>query len=101
LGWNVGVYQGTRTISHGGYGGGWSAQLILFPERNQSLAITSLVESPSIFRIRQAVLDTLFGETPQVGKVSWIEPICQAFETGGIKAAQTQFYQMKADGFTG
>jgi hypothetical protein len=87
LGWNVGHYHGEWTISHGGYGAGWTDWLMLLPESGRALSILSLDESPSIYRIRQAVLDVLFGEQPKVDTISWAVPVCQALAEGGVEAA--------------
>ena len=98
LGWNVGHYQGEKTLSHGGFGAGWTDQLVLLPESGRGLAILSLDESYSIFRIRQAILDVLYDQEPQIDTVSWAVPICQALAKGGSQTAFVRFEELKKRG---
>lgn len=98
LGWNVGHFQGEKTLSHGGFGAGWTDQLVLLPESGRGLAILSLDESYSIYRIRQAILDVLYDQEPKVDTVSWAVPICQALAKGGSQAAFARFEDLKKSG---
>ncbi len=100
LGWNLGNYLGAKTISHGGMGFGWTDFLVILPEKKQAAVILSVDESSSIYRIRQAVLDAMLGQSPQVGPVSWMVPVSQALreggQAGGIEAAYARCAALKA-----
>src|SRR5512136_2862308 len=99
LGWNLGNYLGTKTVSHGGMGFGWTDFLVILPEKKQAAVILSVDESSAIYRIRRAVLDAMLGQMPQVNAVSWMVPISQALreggQGGGIEAAYARYAALK------
>lgn len=97
LGWNIGHYQGQKTISHGGFGAGWADTLVISPEGGWGLVVLAIDESYAYLQIRQALLDALFGLEPQAGKLSWAVPVSQALLQGGLPAAQTQAEQILQD----
>jgi CubicO group peptidase (beta-lactamase class C family) len=95
LGWNLGHYKGGKTVSHGGYGGGWTDQLVILPDKNCAMSVLSLDESWSIYRAQRAALDAMLGHEPKVGTLSWAIPVCRALEKGGIEAAYACYEEIK------
>jgi hypothetical protein len=89
LGWALGHFDGIRTIAHGGGGFGWTCHLILLPEKNSAAVILCNEESSAITRFEDAVISSILGMEPQPGTVSWMIPIVQALQTGGMPAAYT------------
>jgi len=87
LGWTLGHFKEVRTVSHGGMGFGWSAFLLLLPEKNRAAVVLCNEESSARHRVVRALADTLLDQKPQPGKVSWMVPVCRALEEGGIQAA--------------
>ena len=87
LGWVLGHYNGVKTVSHGGMGMGWLDFMILLPELRRGAVILGIAETFARARIIRAVADTMLEQKPQVGAVSWIEPVSQAMADGGIEAA--------------
>ena len=87
LGWALGHFEGVRTVAHGGGGFGWTCHLILLPDKNSGAIILSNEESSAIEALEQAVMRAMLGLEPKVGPVSWLIPISQALQTGGIAAA--------------
>ncbi len=98
LGWNLGQYKGVKTISHGGGGFGSTAFLLILPEKKIAVFILCNEESPAHFHATRAVVDTLLGQKPQVGAVSWMAPISRALAAGGIAAAYACYAELKASG---
>lgn len=95
LGWNLGHFEGVRTISHGGGGFGWTCLFILLPDKGSGAIILSNDESSSIWRLNYAVIRTMLDLEPQVGTVSWMIPITQALQAGGMPAALACYEDMK------
>lgn len=95
LGWSLGHFEGVRTISHGGGGFGWTGNLVLMPERKQAAIILSNEESSAIFHLTGAVLRTMLGQRVRAGSVSWMLPVCHAYQTGGKQAAQDRISELK------
>ena len=95
LGWTLGRFEGARTIGHGGGGFGWTCFLALLPEKNQAAIVLCNEEFSAQDRALRAVIRTMLGQEPQVGAVSWMIPICQALETGGIRAAYACYDEIK------
>jgi CubicO group peptidase (beta-lactamase class C family) len=98
LGWNLGHYKGVKTISHGGGGFGWTAFLLIMPEKDCGAVILCNQESDAHLQVLRAVADTLVGEKPKVGAVSWMVPASRAMIEGGIAAAYACYEEIKADG---
>ncbi|MBU1050155.1 beta-lactamase family protein, partial [Candidatus Bipolaricaulota bacterium] len=98
LGWTLGHFKGTSAVSHGGMGFGWSAFLLILPERNRAAAILCNEESFARNRTVRAVADTLVDEMPQANTVSWMVPISRALDEGGIQAAYACYEEIKASG---
>jgi hypothetical protein len=90
LGWNLGHFEGVRTVSHGGAGLGWSALLVFLPERNRGAIILSNEEDAAMHRLTHAVILTMLEQEPHAGSVSLMVPISQAMHQGGIQAARAQ-----------
>jgi hypothetical protein len=101
LGWTLGHYEGWKTVSHGGGGFGWTDFLILLPEKKCAAVILCNEESSARENIVLAVVDALLGREPQPGLVSWMIPISQALQAGGIQAAYDCQAVVKADGGEG
>ncbi len=95
LGWSLGHFEGVRTISHGGGGFGWTGNLVLLPERKQAVIILSNEESSAIHRLTGAALRTMLGQKAQPGNVSWMIPVCHAYQAGGKQAAQDLLSKLK------
>ncbi len=95
LGWTLGHYDGTKTVSHGGMGMGWAHFLVLLPEKKCATVILCNAESSARSRIVRAALNIILDKEPNVGPVSWIVPISQAFEEGGSQAAQIRYHEIK------
>lgn len=95
LGWTLGHYAGARTVGHGGGGFGWTCFLALLPENNCAAIVLSNEESAAHDLALQAVLGTLLGQEQQPGRVSWMIPIAQALQTGGIQAAYACYGEIK------
>jgi hypothetical protein len=96
IGWALGHYKNTRTVSHGGMGFGWTDFLVILPEKRQAAVILCNEESFARTRTVRAVVDTMLGEKPQAGTVSWMVPISQALKDGGIEAAYARFASLRA-----
>jgi CubicO group peptidase (beta-lactamase class C family) len=95
LGWALGHFEGGRTIGHGGGGFGWTCFLALLPEINCATIVLSNEESAAHDIALQAVLCSLLGKEPQPGRVSWMIPIAQALQAGGIRAAYARYEEIK------
>ncbi len=98
LGWNLGHFEGVSTVSHGGGGFGWTCLLALLPEKDRAAIILCNEESTAIGRLTQAVIRTMLELEPQAGRLSWMVPVCQALQTGGIQAAYACFVELKSRG---
>jgi CubicO group peptidase (beta-lactamase class C family) len=96
LGWTLGHYKDVRTVSHGGGGFGWTAFLLILPERNCAAVVLCNEESYAEARVTNAVADTLINEKPQANSVSWMVPISHALAEGGIEAAYARYAEIKA-----
>lgn len=97
LGWTLGHFEGVRTVGHGGGGFGWTCFLVLLPEKTGAAIILSNEESSAHEMALQAVLCAMLGREPQPGAVSWMVPISQALQTGGIQAAYARYAEIKDD----
>jgi CubicO group peptidase (beta-lactamase class C family) len=95
LGWTLGHFEGVRTVGHGGGGFGWTCFLALLPENNSAVIVLCNDESSAHDLALQAVLCTLLGKEPQPGQISWMIPIAQALQTGGIRAAYDCYEEIK------
>jgi CubicO group peptidase (beta-lactamase class C family) len=95
LGWTLGRFAGARTVGHGGGGFGWTCFLALLPEHNCAAIVLSNEESTAHDLALQAVLGALLGQEPQPGRVSWMIPIAQALQTGGVRAAYACYEAIK------
>ncbi len=95
LGWTLGHFEGAKTVGHGGEGFGWTCFLALLPENNCAAIVLCNEESAAYDLALQAVLCTLLGRKPQSGQVSWMIPIAQALQTGGIRAAYACYDEIK------
>jgi CubicO group peptidase (beta-lactamase class C family) len=87
LGWTLGHYEGVKTVSHGGGGFGWTDFLLLLPEKKRGAVILCNEESSAREQAVLAVVDAMLDRQPQVGPLSWMLPINQALQAGGIQAA--------------
>jgi CubicO group peptidase (beta-lactamase class C family) len=97
LGWTFGHFEGARTVGHGGGGFGWTCLLLLLPEKNSGMIILCNEESSAHERAVEAVLRTMLNLEPQTGTISWMIPIAQALQTGGIRAAYARYEEIKDD----
>jgi CubicO group peptidase (beta-lactamase class C family) len=95
LGWNLGHFDGVRTVGHGGAGFGWTCFLVLLPEKNRAAIILCNEESSAHDRAVRAVIRTMLEREPQAGSVSWMVPISQALEEGGIRLAYARYTELK------
>ena len=95
LGWVLGHYEGLKTAGHGGGGFGWTDFFLLLPEINGAFVILINEESSARARSIRAVLNAMLGHEPFAGTVSWMIPICQALQEGGIQAAYARYAQIK------
>jgi len=95
LGWVLGHYEGLKTAGHGGGGFGWTDFFLLLPEINGAFVILINEESSARARFIRSVLNALLGQQPEVGAVSWMIPIGQALQEGGIQAAYTRYTEIK------
>lgn len=87
LGWTLGHYKGWKTVSHGGAGFGLTTFLVLLPEKQRGAIVLCNEESSAREQVDLAVIDAMLDREPQAGPVSWMIPISQALQTGGIQAA--------------
>jgi len=97
LGWTLGHFEGVRTVGHGGGGFGWTCFLALLPEIDAGMIILCNDESSAHDMALQAVLCAMLGQEPQPGAVSWMVPISQALQIGGIQAAYARYAEIKDD----
>jgi CubicO group peptidase (beta-lactamase class C family) len=95
LGWTLGHFDGVKTVSHGGGGFGWTGFLIILPERKCAAIILCNEESSARERTVQAVIDAMLDREPLVNTVSWMVPISQALQEGGINAAYARYAELK------
>jgi CubicO group peptidase (beta-lactamase class C family) len=95
LGWNLGHFEGVRTVSHGGGGFGWTCLFILLPDMSSGAIILSNDDSSSIWRLNYAVIRTMLDLEPQAGSISWMIPITQALQAGGMQAALACYENLK------
>jgi hypothetical protein len=98
IGWTLGHFNGVKTVSHGGMGFGWTDFLVILPEKDCAAVILCNEESYARSRTVRAVLDTMLGQHPQVGKVSWMVPISRSLAAGGIQAAYACYAELKTSG---
>ncbi len=96
LGWTIGHFEGVKTVSHGGGGFGWTAFFLLLPEKKRGAVILCNEESPARECTIQAVARVMLDHEPQAGAVSWMVPVCQALQEGGIRAAYARYAKLKA-----
>jgi CubicO group peptidase (beta-lactamase class C family) len=96
LGWTLGHFEGVQTVGHGGGGFGWTCFLVLLPEKNRAAIILCNEESSAHDRAVEAVIHTMLEQEPQAGTVSWMVPISQALQTGGIPAAYACYDAIKS-----
>ncbi len=87
LGWTLGHFDGTRTISHGGMGFGWSDFFTVLPEKGRAAIVMCNEESGARRRTVYAVIQAILDRPPQTGTISWMIPIIQAWQEGGMAAA--------------
>jgi CubicO group peptidase (beta-lactamase class C family) len=97
LGWTLGHFEGVQTIGHGGGGFGWTCFLALLPELNRAAFVLCNEESSAHARALQAILRVVLDKEPQVGTVSWMVPICEALQTGDIRAAHARYEALQDD----
>lgn len=97
LGWVLGHYEGVKTAGHGGGGFGWTDFFLLLPEVNSAFVILINEESSARARFIRAVLNAMLGRPPEAGTVSWMIPIGQALQEGGIPAAYVRYAEIKDD----
>ncbi len=97
LGWILGHFDGLKTVSHGGGGFGWTDFFLLLPEINGAFIIMSNEESSARARFIRAVLNAMLGHLPEAGAVSWMIPIGQALQQGGIQMAYARYAEIKDD----
>jgi len=95
LGWTLGHFEGVRTVGHGGGGFGWTCFLALLPEKNRAAIILCNEESSAHDRALRASLRALLAQEPQTGTVSWMIPIVQTLQSGGIRAAYARYEKIK------
>ena len=95
LGWTLGHVDGLKTVSHGGAGFGWTAFLTLMPEKNRAAVVLCNEESSAHDYIVDAVIQAMLDQEPMVGKVSWMVPVTQALQAGGLPAAYARYDQLK------
>lgn len=95
LGWNLGHFQQECTISHGGGAFGWTAFLLLMPDRERAAVVLCNEESFAHIRIIQAVAAVMIGQKPHTGIVSGMIPISRSLAAGGIPAAHDCCCEMK------
>jgi CubicO group peptidase (beta-lactamase class C family) len=95
LGWVLGHYDGVKTVSHGGGGFGWTDFFFFLPEVNQAAVILCNEESSARSRTIRAVTHAMLGREPEAGTVSWMLPISQALQTGGVKTAYARYAEIK------
>jgi len=96
LGWTLGHYKEAKTVSHGGAGFGSTAFLLLLPELNCAGVVLCNEEVNAHMPVVRALADTLLGQTPQAGRVSWLVPISQALAAGGVEAAYARIPEIRA-----
>jgi CubicO group peptidase (beta-lactamase class C family) len=97
LGWTLGHYRGAKTVSHGGMGFGWTDFLTLLPDRNMAMVILCNEESSARSRTLRAVADTMLDQKPAADTISWMVPVSQALEQGGVKAARACYVELKVN----
>ena len=97
LGWSLGHFMGHWVVGHGGGGFGWTCLLALLPETHQAVIVLSNEQSSAHERAMEAAIRTLFGKEPQAGTVSWMIPIAEALDEGGIRAAYERYREIRDD----
>jgi CubicO group peptidase (beta-lactamase class C family) len=97
LGWSLGHFEGKRVVGHGGGGFGWTCLLAMFPETNQAAIVLCNDESSAHERAMEAAVHTMFGKEPQCGTLSWMIPIAEELEKGGIRAAYDCYEKIRND----
>ncbi len=95
LGWTLGHFEGVKTVSHGGGGFGWTCFLTLLPEKGRGAIILCNEESSAHSQVTDAVIHTMLDQEPAAGAVSWMVPVCQALQSGGIQAAYACYAEIK------
>jgi len=95
LGWTLGHFDGVKTVSHGGMGFGWTDFLILLPERKRGAILLCNEESSARSRTIRALIHAMLDQEPLVDTVSWMVPISQALQEGGIRAAYARYAELK------
>jgi hypothetical protein len=95
LGWTLGHFDGVNTVSHGGMGFGWTDFLNLLPEKKRTAIILCNEKSSARSRTLRAVIHTMLDQEPLANMVSWMVPISQALQAGGIQAAYDRYSELK------
>jgi CubicO group peptidase (beta-lactamase class C family) len=98
LGWTLGHFDGVKTVSHGGMGFGWTDFLTILPEKGRAAVILCNEESSARSRTIRAAIHTMLDREPLVNTVSWMVPIGQALQAGGIQAAYACYAELKDSG---
>jgi len=97
LGWNLGHFEGTLTVGHGGAGFGWSCFLFLMPGKSRAAIVLCNEESSAQERVTLAVARTMLDLEPHAGTVSMMVPICKAMQAGGMQAARARYSEIKGN----
>ena len=95
LGWILGHFEGVKTVSHGG--GALVGRIFSSCCRRKSPPpLSCAMRSPSArSRTIRAVIHAMLDHEPQAGTVSWMVPINQALQAGGIQAAYARYEELK------
>ena len=91
LSWFIGSFQGYETISHGGNDLGFSAFLVMLPEKNLGVTVfCNLYPSPAA-EIARGVLDIMLGKVPETFKVPVIYPLLKLYKKEGLEAVINRY----------
>jgi CubicO group peptidase (beta-lactamase class C family) len=84
LGLEVGEHRGLRTVSHGGAGGGFRAELVRFPERELAVAVLCNAGSAPAEALALRVADGLLGPRTAAAQAQEAPPAAAAEDLTGF-----------------
>jgi CubicO group peptidase (beta-lactamase class C family) len=98
LGWFLGDGGGVETVYHSGADLGYSAYLVLVPERDIGVVVLSNYERAPVRALAQRLLDVALGREPgplpPTGGLQLDRLLYQEFRASGTDAAERRFHEL-------
>jgi tetratricopeptide (TPR) repeat protein len=87
LGWFLSTHKGHRRVSHGGSDTGFQTSFTLLPDLGLGVVVLANSLPAPLYEIRQAVVDLLLGEEPELPKPPVLVALKDILGDQGIEAA--------------